>query len=213
MASPWMLRVFSAPVRRDDRRGWNHLGKALQRGPLQCLSQLGGLVSKCRGHLIDIPVPDSPRVPVVTGQHIETGPVTEPPQPQHRLLGACQPPTVSRGAVSAPLGRQQLRGELGQVPWDVARGTISGHGGSLSVEADLVVRPLLSRLYAYPHPRGSPISLMLSLRPSFQHYKSRMSESISPRSSHCVRQSQWVYVFGTRLKYPRPGLRSNKGSY
>jgi hypothetical protein len=64
---------------------------------------------------------------MVAGQRIGGGAVAVPAQAQHRLPEAGQRPDYRAGAPTAAFGQQQLRGELGQFPGDVKRGTMGDH--------------------------------------------------------------------------------------
>jgi hypothetical protein len=64
---------------------------------------------------------------MVAGQRLSTGPVAEPPQPQHRLPETSQRPVAPGRAAAAALGEQQLRNEPGPFSRDVKRGTIGDH--------------------------------------------------------------------------------------
>ena len=147
----WPLTLMAglfAPVAGDDLPVQDHMGQALVLGPPQRLVQVRGLAGEYRDHFVHIPVGGGPGDAVVAGQCLGTGAVAEPPQAQHRLPEAGQRPAAPGCAAAAPLGPQQLRGELHQFPGDVKRGTIGDHVEP-SVEVDLVVRPLLLGLHAH----------------------------------------------------------------
>ena len=140
--------LLPAPVGGDDLAVQDHVREALVPGPFQRLAQLRGLFGEHRDDLVQVAVGGGPGDAVVAGQRIGGGAVAEPAQPQHRLPEAGQRPAAPRGAAAAPLGQQQLRGELRQFPGDVKRGTIGDHVEP-SGRSDLVVRPLLLGLHAH----------------------------------------------------------------
>ena len=119
--------LLPAPVTGDDRAVQDHMREALVLGPLQRLVQIWRLPGEHRDDLVQVPVGGGPRDAMVAGQRVGGGPVAEPAQPQHRLPEAGQRPAAARSAAAAPLGEQELRGELHQFPGNVERGTIGDH--------------------------------------------------------------------------------------
>jgi hypothetical protein len=140
-----------APVGGDDLAVQDHVRQALGRGPFQSLVQVRGLLSQHQDDLVQVPVRGGPRDAMITCQRVGGGAVAEPSQAQHRFPEAGQRPAAARGAAPVPLVQQQPGDEPGQFPRDVKRGTIGGHVEP-SVEADLVVRPLLLGLHAHLWP-------------------------------------------------------------
>jgi hypothetical protein len=118
-----------AAVGFDDRTIQDHMREPQVPGPFQRLAQLRGLLGEHVDDLVAVAVGGGPGDTVVAGQRIAGGAVAEPAQPQHRLPEAGQRPAAPRGAAAAPLGQQQVRGELGQFPGHVKRGTIGDHVG------------------------------------------------------------------------------------
>ena len=108
------------------------MGEALLPCPFERLAQIWGLLGEHVDDLVPVAVGRGPGDLVVTGQRVLRGAVAEPAQPQHRLPEAGQRPAAAWGAAAAPLGCQQLRHELHQLPRDVKRGTIGDHVESFS---------------------------------------------------------------------------------
>ena len=122
--------------------------QALVAGPFQGLAQVRGLLGQHRDDLVQVAVGGGPGDAVVAGQRIGgwCGRGTSAaPAPPARSRSA---PGCRAGCRAGAARRQQPRGELGQFPGDVKRGTIGDHVEP-PAEGDLVVRPLLLGLHAH----------------------------------------------------------------